>query len=84
MRLSIVVPCYNEAANIDELYRQLDHVAARIEGLVEFVFVDDGSRDATCEKLKELAVKDARPRDQLLAQLRAPGGPVRGHGLCHR
>ena len=62
MRLSIVVPCYNEAANIDELYRQLDHVAARIEGLVEFVFVDDGSRDATCEKLKELAVKDPRVR----------------------
>ncbi len=62
MRLSIVVPCYNEAGSIDELHKQLELVAARIDGEVEFVFVDDGSRDATCEMLKKLAARDPRVR----------------------
>lgn len=62
MRLSIVVPCYNEAANIDELHSQLDRVAGQLDGQIEFVFVDDGSRDATCRLLKDLAVRDPRVR----------------------
>ncbi len=59
-RLSIVIPCYNEAENVPELYRQLSDTAERIEGDVEFVFVDDGSRDATLDLLKTLAHKDRR------------------------
>lgn len=62
MRLSIVTPCYNEAANIGELHTQLDRVAAQVDGEVEFVFVDDGSRDTTLEQLKALAQKDSRAR----------------------
>ena len=69
MRLSIVVPCYNEVANIDELRTRLDAVAGRIVadgelGLdqVEFVFVDDGSSDATLERLKGWAGEDPRVR----------------------
>jgi len=61
-RLSIVIPCYNEAENIPELYRQLSDTAERIEGDVEFVFVDDGSRDATLDVLKALAHEDPRVR----------------------
>ena len=59
-RLSIVIPCYNEAENIPELYRQLSDVTDRIAGDVEFVFVDDGSRDATLDLVKALAHKDRR------------------------
>jgi polyisoprenyl-phosphate glycosyltransferase len=62
MRLSIVVPCYNEAANIAELHRQLEAVAAQLEDEVEFVFVDDGSRDDTLKLLKQLCQRDARAR----------------------
>jgi dolichol-phosphate mannosyltransferase len=62
MRLSIVTPCYNEAANIEELHRQLALVADQIPGAVEFVFVDDGSRDATLEKLRQVARDDPRAR----------------------
>jgi glycosyltransferase involved in cell wall biosynthesis len=62
MRLSIVIPCYNEAANIDELHVQLSRVGDRVDGEVEFVFVDDGSRDATLERLKTLACEDPRAR----------------------
>jgi len=52
--LSIVIPLYNEAGNIDELLRR---VAAVVRGLpeppldYEVICVDDGSRDATREKL---------------------------------
>lgn len=60
MRLSIVIPCYNEAANLDELHAQLDRVAAQVDGETEFVFVDDGSRDTTLDRLKTLAHQDPR------------------------
>ena len=52
--LSIVIPLYNEAGNVDELLRR---VAAVVRGLpeppldYEVICVDDGSRDATREKL---------------------------------
>ena len=62
MTLSIVVPCFNEADNVAELYRRLCEVGAKIEGGVEFVFVDDGSRDATFAKLETLAAGDDRVR----------------------
>lgn len=69
MRLSIIAPCYNEADNIAELRRQLEGVAGQLTadpeyGLddVEFVFVDDGSRDATLDQLKAWAGKDPRVR----------------------
>lgn len=67
MRLSIIAPCYNEADNIAELRRQLESVARRLTtdpeyalDDVEFVFVDDGSRDATLDRLKAWAGEDSR------------------------
>lgn len=62
MLLSIVVPCYNESGNIAELHRQLDMVASRLDLDVEFVFVDDGSRDNTLVLLKQVAQRDERAR----------------------
>jgi dolichol-phosphate mannosyltransferase len=62
MLLSIVVPCYNESGNITELHRQLDAVATRLDLDVEFVFVDDGSRDQTLDMLKVVAQRDPRAR----------------------
>src|SRR5512133_770400 len=62
MRLSIVTPCFNEAENIGELHRRLDALSAQLPCEVEFVFVDDGSRDATLERLRALAAGDTRAR----------------------
>lgn len=62
MLLSIVTPCYNEAANIPELYRRLAEATAPLDLPVEFVFVDDGSRDTTLEQLRALAASDPRVR----------------------
>lgn len=59
MRLSIVIPCYNEAPNIEELYRRLDALTSDIDGELEILFVDDGSRDDTLDHLRALAAGDA-------------------------
>jgi dolichyl-phosphate beta-glucosyltransferase len=49
-RVTIVVPCYNEALRlpVDQFLRFL------CESQVHFVFVDDGSRDNTLERLESL------------------------------
>lgn len=57
--LSIVVPCYNEESVIEETYRHLKKVMQ--ENLYrdyEFIFVDDGSQDATYSLLFNLANLD--------------------------
>ncbi len=58
-RISVVVPVYNEALNVAELYQRLDAVLTEP---AEFIFVDDGSTDETYERLVELAAGDARLR----------------------
>jgi polyisoprenyl-phosphate glycosyltransferase len=48
LRLSIVVPCYNEADGIAELHRRASAAAAREVGAAyEVILVNDGSTDAT-------------------------------------
>jgi glycosyltransferase involved in cell wall biosynthesis len=61
-RLSIVVPFYNEADNVEPLHREVDAAVAELPGGVEFVYVDDGSSDATRERLLGLAKRDPRIR----------------------
>jgi glycosyltransferase involved in cell wall biosynthesis len=54
MKLSLVVPCYNEAENVAAFQ---DAVIGAFNGCgydYEIVFVDDGSRDATLHNLKKL------------------------------
>jgi glycosyltransferase involved in cell wall biosynthesis len=60
--LSVVVPVFNEADNIEPLHRELDAALAGVEGAVEFIYVDDGSRDGSDERLLELAKRDQRVR----------------------
>lgn len=54
MKLSLVVPCYNEAENVAAFQ---DAVISAFDGCgydYEIVFVNDGSRDATLHNLKKL------------------------------
>ena len=70
MLISIVIPCYNEAAVLPETRRRLAEVADRLsnEGTFEFIFVDDGSRDETARVLHELAAADSRVRGLRLSR----------------
>ena len=54
MKLSLVVPCYNEAENVAAFQ---DAVITAFDGCgydYEIVFVDDGSRDATLHNLRKI------------------------------
>jgi glycosyltransferase involved in cell wall biosynthesis len=48
-KLTLIVPCFNEAESIGKLVHALDRVQAALasEFQLQFVLVDDGSRDAT-------------------------------------
>ena len=52
--LSLVVPCYNEEGNVKDFFSEVNRVFAGKVDDYEFVFVNDGSRDQTYQRLKEI------------------------------
>ncbi len=58
MKVSVVVPVYNEKENVEILYRKIRDVMERNGYDYEIIFVDDGSTDGTFEVIKRLAEKD--------------------------
>ena len=54
MDLSLVVPCYNEEDNVALFYECVENCFKDKAFSYELVFVNDGSRDSTLSKLKEL------------------------------
>ncbi|MCP4839249.1 MAG: glycosyltransferase [Planctomycetes bacterium] len=55
MSVSIVIPVYNEAENIDALVRRVSEACNELNGPWEVILVDDGSRDGSIEKLEAAA-----------------------------
>jgi len=53
--LSIIIPIYNEAGNIQVLFERLSNVVRDMNMNVEYVFVNDGSRDNSIDLIKGLA-----------------------------
>lgn len=64
--VSVVVPLYNEAENVDDLHGQLAAALDPTGRSYELVLVDDGSTDGTREKLLALEGRDPRVRPVLL------------------
>ena len=61
--LSVVVPVYNEAPNLEALTGKVMAALAKLDlGFWELIFVDDGSRDETPDLLAELAARHAPVR----------------------
>ena len=60
--LSVVIPVYNEALNLEELYAEFTDVLERWGRSYELIFVDDGSSDGSVQVLETLPAKDARVR----------------------
>ena len=56
MKLSVIIPVYNEVENIDEMHAALRGALSAFDH--ELILVDDGSTDGTVERLEALAAQD--------------------------
>lgn len=57
-QLSFVIPAKNEESSIWPLYREILGALKNLKKSYEIIFIDDGSTDATFEKMRELHNKD--------------------------
>jgi glycosyltransferase involved in cell wall biosynthesis len=60
--LSVVIPLYNEAENVEPLYAELTAALTEIGHSYEVIVVDDGSQDDSFTRLKAVHERDARWR----------------------
>ena len=58
-KISVIVPMYNEELVIEECYKRLKENITKLKKYdYELIFINDGSKDKTLEKIKELAKQD--------------------------
>ena len=60
--LSVIIPIFNEAASLDELYKRLTSALENTGRYYEILFVDDGSRDGSMDVLRLLHARDPKVR----------------------
>ncbi|MCI8402398.1 MAG: glycosyltransferase family 2 protein [Lachnospiraceae bacterium] len=60
-KISVIVPMYNEESSIKKLYEKIVE-SIKEYSLYEIIFVDDGSADASTQKVKELRTEDQNVR----------------------
>jgi dolichol-phosphate mannosyltransferase len=60
MDLSIVIPMFNEADNVESTLKRVEEALALFKGTYEIIPVNDGSLDNTLEILNKLVEKDAK------------------------
>jgi glycosyltransferase involved in cell wall biosynthesis len=58
--VSVLVPVLDEAATVEELAARVTEVLEELGGSFEVVFVDDGSRDGTAERVRAARERDPR------------------------
>lgn len=54
MKISLVVPCFNEEDNVERFFDEVQTVMQKSSYTYKIIFIDDGSRDKTLARLKEL------------------------------
>lgn len=60
MKISVVIPCYNEQESIELFYEEMSSVSEEMNNEFEFIFVNDGSKDNTLAIIEDLSKKDSR------------------------
>lgn len=56
--ISMIVPCYNEQETLDDFYQEITAVRDKLSSMgssLEVIFIDDGSKDRTLEKMRAFA-----------------------------
>ena len=67
--MGLVLPCYNEEGNVDELYERLVKVLGELRDYTfEMLFIDNASTDGTVARVKALVERD--PRVKLIVNAR--------------
>ncbi len=66
--ISVVVPVFNEEANLREFHQRLTQVLATLPYEYDLTFIDDGSKDSSALILAELAQKDTHVQAYLLSR----------------
>ncbi|MCH8928785.1 MAG: glycosyltransferase family 2 protein [Candidatus Marinimicrobia bacterium] len=60
MKLSVVVPLYNEEESIPQLASEIRDAVEKLSLEYELIFIDDGSRDGSFKQITTLASSDSR------------------------
>lgn len=61
MKLTAIIPCYNEESALRYFYEEMERVMCSMPQVdFELLFVNDGSKDNTLEQIKALSVRDER------------------------
>jgi glycosyltransferase involved in cell wall biosynthesis len=67
VKLSLVVPCFNEEENVERFFNEVNNVFLCNVDDYEFVFINDGSEDNTYKKLKEIYENNSAYNIQVLS-----------------
>ena len=71
MKISVVVPCYNEQESLPELFEKLEAAMRDLKCDYEYIFVDDGSTDRTIAVLR--LMRETSPRVNVISFRRNQG-----------
>lgn len=80
--ISIVVPCFNEEANIETTYKKIELILKKLLSYdFEYIIVDNGSTDKTKEIIKRLIKRDKRIKGIFLSR---NFGPEASAAACYK
>ena len=81
-KISIVVPCFNEEANIETTYKKIELILKKLLSYdFEYIIVDNGSTDKTKEIIKRLIKRDKRIKGIFLSR---NFGPEASAAACYK
>jgi dolichyl-phosphate beta-glucosyltransferase len=82
MDLSLVIPCFNEAARIDACLEAVTRYVDGLDALCEVIVVDDGSGDGTPDRVRAWEARRKDVRLVALAENAGKGAAVRAGVLA--
>ena len=55
--LSIILPCFNESKNLKKIFKRIQFINKNYQIFIEYIFVDNGSKDETHHLIKMFAAE---------------------------